>query len=111
MSSSLPQGSLPDVYRMPRLGLDTNDPEEDTSARRSEDGDSEREDAPEVADDAEEVVVVAAENAEDGVLGPEEESIPTRGDENSMLFQILISSRELIALPPGPLRIRRARNG
>ena len=55
--------------------------------------------------------MVAAENAEDGVLGPEEESIPTRGDENSMLFQILISSRELIGLPPGPLRIRRARNG
>ena len=87
---------------MPRLGLDTNDPEEDTSARRSEDGDSEREDAPEVADDAEEVVVVAAENAEDGVLGPEEESIPTRGDENSMLFQILISSRELWRCPRVP---------
>ena len=43
-------------------------------------------------------MVVAAENAEDGVLGPEEESMPTRGDENSIflsLFQILCSSREL----------------
>ena len=49
-----------------------------------------------------EAEVKRVKNVQFGVLGPEEESIPTRGDENSMLFQILISSRELIGLPPGP---------
>ena len=89
MSSSRPQGSLPDdVYRIPRLGLDVNDPEEDISARRSEDGELEREEDPEDAHDTEEAdLVVAAENAEEGVLGSEEEepSEPIRGDENSMI--------------------------